>query len=115
MVDLKKLKPIGVFMILFFSALAVILCFTADMGVPEAYTPQHDYEYYTQSTEHMQELLKELEEHEFSRLDGIKSYSIAPGEKTIAIYIDEENYGMVSSVLNRDFGETLFEYYKWEE
>lgn len=91
------------------------MCFTADMDIPEAYTPEHNTEYYTQSSEHMQELIDELKEHEFSRLDGIKAYDIAPGEKTVAIYIDSENYGKVTSVLNRDFGEVLFEYYQWEE
>jgi hypothetical protein len=115
MVDIKKLKPVGVFMILFFSLLAIILCFTADMKIPDSYTPEHDTQYYTQSPQHMQELIEELKQSEFSRLDGIKTYDVSSSGDRVCVYIDAKNYGKVTSVLNRDFGEELFEYYQWEE
>ena len=48
-VDLKKLKPIGIVVILGAAVLALIVCFTADMGIPPKYESVHDADYYLQS------------------------------------------------------------------
>jgi hypothetical protein len=45
MIDLKKLKPAGVVIILGAAILALILCFTADMGVPDRTELRHDAAY----------------------------------------------------------------------
>ena len=101
-------------MILFLSALVLIMCFTVDMGVPKRYTPEHDAAYYTSSPETMQELVAELEEAEFSRLEGVMDCTVNPDGRTVRITIDAEHYGAVTSVLNRDFGEELFDFRSWE-
>ena len=44
-VDLKKLKPIGIVVILGAAVLALIVCFTADMGIPPKYESVHDTDY----------------------------------------------------------------------
>ncbi|MBQ8974899.1 MAG: hypothetical protein IJ072_04130, partial [Oscillospiraceae bacterium] len=104
MVNLKKIKPIGVFMILFFSALVVIMCFVVDFDMPEKYTPAHDRQYYTESVQHMDELVAELEEHEFSRLEGIHSYGVTQDGQMISITVESKSYNNVKGILERDFG-----------
>ena len=41
-VDLKKLKPLGIVLILLTAVLMLVVCFTADLGVPERYEPEHN-------------------------------------------------------------------------
>ena len=114
MVNLKKIKPIGVFMILFFSALVVVLCFVVDFGVPKAYTPAQDAAYYTQSAAHMQELVQELEENEFPRLKGIRDYTVRTDTMHVRITVEKKYYEMAAAVLDRDFGSELFDLVLWE-
>ncbi len=108
MVDLKKIKPLGVVLILLFAVLVVVLCFTADMGVPKPYAPEHDAAWYAESDEHMAALVAELEREEFPRLEGITRYACAPGERKVTVTVDRKNFGKVSAVLERDFGTELF-------
>jgi len=114
MVNLKKIKPIGVVMILFFSALVVVLCFVVDFDVPKAYTPAHDTEYYRESMDHMKELLTELEENEFPRLNGIRDYEILSDTMQVRITVEKKYYEMAAAVLDRDFGSELFDLVLWE-
>ena len=107
-VDLKKLKPLGIILILGCSILALITCFTADMGVPPKYDSVHEPEYYRQSEETMQELISELEENVFPNIEGILSYSINIETKKIDIVTDPDYTEKVRLVLERDFGTELF-------
>lgn len=107
-VDLKKLKPMGIILILGCSILALIICFTADMGVPEKYDSVHESEYYRQSEETLKELIAELEEFVFPKLTGIKSYSINTDTMKIDIVTEPEHLKKVRPVLERDFGTELF-------
>ena len=111
-VDLKKLKPIGIVIILGAAVLALILCFTADMGIPPKYESLHDTEYYLQSEETMNELVSELEENVFPRLEGITSYGYDPASGKLRITVEKGSYGRVEQVLLRDFDERLFEFLK---
>ena len=111
-VDLKKLKPIGIVVILGAAVLALILCFTADMGIPPKYESLHDAEYYLQSEETMNELISELEENVFPGLEGITSYGYDPTSGKLRITIERGSYGRVEQVLLRDFDERLFEFLK---
>ena len=107
-VDLKKLKPLGIVLILGCSLLALIMCFTVDMGVPPVYESKHEAEYYRQSEETLQELLKELEEFVFPNLTGIVSCGINTDTRKIDIVTDPEYTDKVRLVLERDFGTELF-------
>ena len=107
-VDLKKLKPLGIILILGCSILALITCFTADMGVPPRYESVHESEYYRQSEEHMLELVDELEENVFPNMEGILSYSIDSVNFKINIVTDPDYTAKVRLVLERDFGTELF-------
>ena len=107
-VDLKKLKPLGIILILGCSILAFITCLTVDMGVPPRYESKHEVSYYMQSEETMQELVAELEENVFPNIDGIESYSINAETGKIDIVTDPDYTSKVRLVLERDFGTELF-------
>lgn len=109
-VDLKRLKPIGILLILGCSILALIVCFTADMGVPERYVSVHETQYYSQNTETMGELLDELVLNVFPNLDGIDEYYLNEETNQITIVIDSEYFGMTKAVILRDFDENLFSF-----
>lgn len=111
MVDIKKLKPIGVVMILGLSVLFLIVCFTADFGVPKAYTPAHDAQYYQQNEETLLQLREELEQQEFPRLSGIVSCEPDTESMTLVITVEAgEKLNRAKAVLERDFGEGLFRF-----
>ena len=107
-VDLKKLKPLGIVLILGCSILALIVCFTADMGVPERYDSLHEAVYYRQSEETLTELVSELEEFVFPRLTGIEGYSINTDTMKVDVITDPDYTNKVRLVLERDFGTELF-------
>ena len=44
-VDLKRLKPLGIVLVLGCAVLAFIVCLTADMGVPDKYESLHPSQY----------------------------------------------------------------------
>jgi hypothetical protein len=106
-VDLKVLKPFGAILLLVCAVLVIIMALTADMGVPERYESRHDYEYYSQNAVTMGELLSELEENVFPRLDGILGSDIT-GDNLIRIRVDGDNFDKVAAVIKRDFDERLF-------
>ncbi|MBR4232408.1 MAG: hypothetical protein IKR95_04285 [Oscillospiraceae bacterium] len=109
-VDLKKLKPIGIVVILGAAVLALIVCFTADMGIPPKYESVHDADYYLQSEDTMNELAAELEENVFPKLEGIASYGYDPGSGKLRITVEKQMLGRVEQVLLRDFDARLFEF-----
>ncbi len=109
-VDLKKLKPIGIIIILGAAVLALIVCFTADMGIPPKYESAHDAEYYLQSEDTMNELAAELEENVFPQLPGVTACRYDAGSGKLAVFIENSEYGRVKQVLLRDFDERLFEF-----
>ncbi len=113
-VDLKKIKPLGAVLILFLAALALITCFTADMGVPDRYESLHDAEYYRQSRGSMEELKSELEENVFPQLDGIVKYYVNQNN-VLHIDVSKKSYGKVTGVLYRDFDRDLFDITALEE
>ncbi len=106
LVDIKVLRPVGVVLFLLLGVLTVIVCLTADMGVPEIYESAHDAEYYLQSEEHLQELIGELEENVFPEFDGEISAWVQDGQ--IRLRTDEDIFAKVKLVLRRDFDERLF-------
>ena len=112
MVDIKKLKPLGVVLILAFTVFVIILCFTADMGVPEPYESLHDTQYYMQSEDTLQELVFELEENVLPNLEGSVTFTVLPEDKKVLVTTGEDNYDKVRLVLMRDFSEELFEFTK---
>ena len=115
MIDLKKLKPLGVILILGCAVIALIICFTADLGVPERYTSARDTAYYQTGPETMNELKDELTANVFPALEGILSCELDPETNRLVITVDEENYGKVSAVISRDFDPSLFEFVNAEE
>lgn len=106
-VDLKKLKPLGIILILGCSILALITCFTADMGVPPRYDSVHEPEYYRQSEENMEELVTELEENVFPNIEGIYEYEIDAESMKLVVYVHEEYAKKAQLVFERDFGTEL--------
>jgi hypothetical protein len=107
-VDLKKIKPIGVVLILGCSILALIMCFTVDLGIPERYYPEHDTDYYTQSSENLRELAEEAEENVLPQLEGVSDCYADFESMTVVVVTDSENSEKVLAVLERDFGKGLF-------
>jgi len=108
-VDLKKLKPLGIILILGCSILALITCFTVDMGVPPRYESLHEVEYYRQSEEHMLELVKELEANVFPNIEGINDYYIDTETMTLVIWTTEDYAKKIQLVMERDFGTELIQ------
>lgn len=109
-VDLKKLKPFGIILILGCTVLALIVCFTADMGVPERYVSIHNTEYYAQNSDTMAELINEMEENVFPNIEGIEDYYINEETNQLVLVINSEYYGKTKAVILRDFDESLFEF-----
>lgn len=107
-VDLKKIKPLGIVLILGCSLLALIMCFTVDMGIPERYTPAHDGDYYRESTAHLEELIAEMKENVLPQLSGISDCYPDTETMTAVVITDRKNSGKVLAVLERDFGQGLF-------
>ena len=107
-VDLKKIKPLGIVLILGCSLLALIMCFTVDMGIPERYTPAHDADYYRESGAHLEELTAELRENVLPKLSGASDCYPDTDTMTVVVITDHENSGKVLAVLERDFGQGLF-------
>ena len=106
-VDLKKLKPLGIVLVLGCAVLAFITCLTVDMGIPERYESMHTPEYYRESVEHLEELTAELEENVFPGLEGVTGCSVDTETMTVAVVTDREYTDKVRAVLERDFGEGL--------
>ena len=69
-VDLKKIRPLGIVLILAFSALVFIMCLTANLGVPDRYMPVHDADYYASSAEHLAELAEEARTRVLTAFEG---------------------------------------------
>ena len=114
-VDIKKLKPLGVILILGFSILALIVCFTADMGIPKKYESLHDTEYYAQNSDTMNELLHEIEANVFPALPDIEEAYLNDSGTQIIIVADSESYDKVAAVISRDFDASLFSFVKIDE
>lgn len=110
MVDIKKLKPFGVVLILVCSVLALIVCFTGDMGVPERVTPEHTAEYYRQSPEHLEELSSELREKLFSQIDGDIACRVDGEGMVLVISGDNTTVKKVKAAAERDFAPELFSF-----
>ena len=107
-VNLQVIKPLGGILILLFSALGIIMLFTADLGVPVRYESLHETEYYAQNADTMSELLDELYENVFPALPGEPSGALNEAGDKIIITVGEEDFGKVKSVILRDFDESLF-------
>ena len=115
MIDLKKLKPIGVVLILGFSVLFVVMCLTLDLGVPERYTPVHSAEYYAESAEHLEELEAELAEHVFPSVRGLGEHYVDGEKLKLIVSVEEEYYDMAVAALSRDISPELIEFVKIKE
>ena len=109
MIDLKKLKPIGVVVILGCAVLALILCFTADMGVPDRVTLRHDAAYYSESAERLEELETELEDGLFPQLSGVVEHHVDAQAMRLVISVEKKSYQKVLAALERDVDASLFE------
>lgn len=106
-VDLKKLKPFGVVLVLGFGILFVILCLNADLGVPERYTPEHEISWYRENTENLQALADELTEKVLPNIEGAESCIADPVTMTVCVHAASGYEDRVRVVLERDFGEGL--------
>ncbi|MCF0120379.1 MAG: hypothetical protein HUJ65_01965 [Oscillospiraceae bacterium] len=108
MVDIKKLKPVGVVLILAFAVIGIILCLTADLGIPEPYTPEHDASYYSSGAETMRELRDEFGEHVFPQLEGITEYHFDENTMKIVVSVEKKYMSRVELALSRDIDISLF-------
>ena len=107
-VNLQVIKPLGGILILIFSALGIIMLFTADLGVPEKYESLHETEYYAQNADTMAELLDELYKNVFTELPGEPHGELNEAGDKIIITAGEEDFEKVKAVILRDFDESLF-------
>ena len=107
-VDLKKIKPLGIVLILGFSVLVFIMCLTVKLGVPEKYTPVHDASYYTRSSETLAELAEEAKANVLTAFDGDILCEPDPEQGLVRVVVDRGLKDKVASVLERDFGPGLF-------
>ncbi len=110
MIDIKKLKPLGVVLILAFSVVALIVCFTADMGVPKPYESAHDADWYRQSPDTLESLLAEARENVFPALTGIREASVDAQAMRVSVTVEKKQLDKARLVLERDFGTELFEF-----
>ena len=109
MVDIKKLKPLGVVLILGLAVLAVIMCFTTDLGVPERYKSEHDAGYYSQSAETMAELLEEFRANVLPDLEGVTDCRLNDTGDRVVVTIEKQYFAKMRAVILRDFDSSLFE------
>lgn len=107
-VNLEKLKPVGIVLILGCAVLAFILCMTVDIGVPEKYESLHSSEYYRDSADNLNELIGELRENVFPELQGIVDCRADTDAMTVIVVTERGYTDKVRAVLERDFGEGLF-------
>lgn len=110
-VDLQKIGPVGIVIILLISAIAFAMFFTVDLGVPAPYQSLHDTEYYRQSYETMQALHEELTAHVLPNLEGVVDSAVGP-DRRITVAIRARYYDRVTGVLLRDFDASLFSFTK---
>ena len=109
MIDLKKLKPIGVIVILGCAVLALIVCFTADMGIPDRVTLRHDTAYYAESAEHLSELEAELDASLFPQLDDVREHHVDGESMHLVITVGAKSFRKAKAALERDVDPSLFE------
>ncbi len=107
-VDLKKIRPLGIVLILAFSALVFIMCLTANLGVPDRYTPVHDADYYASSAEHLAELAEEARTRVLTAFEGDILCEVDPDAGLVRVVVDRGMKKKVTAVLERDFGPNLF-------
>jgi hypothetical protein len=108
-VDLKNLKPLGIVLILLTAVLMLVVCFTADLGVPERYEPEHNTAYYSQSPETMEELCREIEEHVLPEIEEAKDCRYDGDIDKIVVTAENGEADKVRLLLKRSFDESLFE------
>ncbi len=107
-VDLKKIRPLGVVLILAFSALVFIMCLTVKLGVPDRYVPAHDAAYYTGSAETLTELAEEAKANVLTAFEGDILCEPDPERGLVLVVVDRGMKDRVAAVLERDFGPGLF-------
>lgn len=101
----KNLKPFGCILCLVIMVLTVAICLTAGKDPIPGYEPPRDSEYYSQN---MDELVSELEENVFPKLEGIESWAMEEGK--IAVSIAESNFAKSRSAILRYYDTELFEF-----
>ena len=107
-VDLKKIKPLGIILILGFSVLVFVMCLTVKLGVPEKYTPAHYAAYYASSAETLAELAEEAKANVLTAFGGDIHCEPVPEEGLVRVVVDRGLKDRVAAVLERDFGPGLF-------
>lgn len=107
-VDLKKIKPLGIILILGFSVLVFVMCLTVKFGVPDKYTPAHDAAYYASSAETLAELAEEAKANVLTSFGGDIFCEPVPEEGLVRVVVDRGLKDRVAAVLERDFGPGLF-------
>ena len=107
-VDLKKIKPLGIVLILGFAVLVFIMCLTAKLGVPDRYAPVHDAAYYVQNADTLTELAEEAKANVLTAFEGDILCEADPDAGLVRVIVDRGLKDKVSAVLERDFGPNLF-------
>ena len=107
---LRKIGPFGAALILIIGIVGIIVSYTADLGIPEPYTSNHDAAYYSQNADTLLELLTELRMYVFPSLEGIAESYVSQDEKRIVIHVTRNRLARVRAVITRDFDESLFEF-----
>ena len=106
---LKKIGPIGSALILILSAVGIALAFTIDLGASSRYDSRHDESYYTQTAENMAELLDELREEVFPKVDGITDSYVSQDGTCIIIQTNKTDAERQLRYILRSFDQALFE------
>lgn len=102
----KWLKPGGCALVLFITALAMILLFTSGNDPIKGYVPPQTSEYYS---EHPEELLAELEQNVFPELSGVRSCEITEDGK-LFITLTGDDYAVARSAILKYYDAALFEF-----
>lgn len=102
----KWLKPAGCALVLFITALAMILLFTAGRDPVKGYIPPQTSEYYSA---HPEELKSELEQNVFPALSGVQDCEVTDGGK-LRITLIGDDYAVARSAILRYYDKELFEF-----
>lgn len=103
----KKIGPFGSALFLALFVFFLIYCFTAAPADSlKGYEAPYDSDYYTQSSETLQQLQTELESNVFPKLKGIISSEIEDGK--IIITINGDSFAESRDAILTYYDESLF-------
>lgn len=99
----RWLRPAGCVLVLLFSALMLVLCFTQGRDPVPGYEPPHDDAYYAQ---HLPELAEELNAHVLPEVD--ETASAAVDGSTVTITMEAQRLANTRAAVLRYYDVSLF-------